>query len=73
MKLYALVSKHHGFTEEHEWRIIYLPDLDTSKLLTGKFSYIIGKNGIEPKLRFKIEPLKMNRLKRGRSTAFSTV
>ena len=57
MKLYALVSKHHGFKEEREWRIIYLPDLDTSKLLTGQFSYIIGKNGIEPKL--KIEPLKI--------------
>jgi hypothetical protein len=29
MKLYALVSKHHGFTHEHEWRIIYLPERDT--------------------------------------------
>jgi hypothetical protein len=40
MKLYALVSKHHGFTDEHEWRIICLPERDTSKLLTGQFSYI---------------------------------
>ena len=27
--------------------------------MTGKFSDSIGKNGIEPKLRFKIEPLKI--------------
>jgi hypothetical protein len=60
MKLYALTSKHHGFEEEHEWRVIYLPDRDTSNLLTEQFSYVVGKNGIEPKLRLKIEPLKID-------------
>lgn len=59
IKLHALLSKHHGFKEEQEWRIIYLPERDTNKLLAGQFSYVIGKNGIEPKLRFKIEPLKI--------------
>jgi Protein of unknown function (DUF2971) len=37
MKLYALLSKHHGFIEEREWRIIYLPERDTHKLLTEQF------------------------------------
>jgi hypothetical protein len=31
MKLYSLTSKHPGFLEEEEWRIIYLPDRDTNK------------------------------------------
>jgi DUF2971 family protein len=57
MKLHSLLSKHHGFSEEQEWRIIYLPDRDISGLLKHQFSYAIGNNGIEPTLRFKIEPL----------------
>jgi Protein of unknown function (DUF2971) len=57
MKFYSLLSKHHGFAEENEWRIIYLPDRDVNGLFKEQFSYAIGKNGIEPKLRFKIEPL----------------
>lgn len=60
MELYALTTKHKGFEEENEWRLIYLPERDIHKLLTERFSYIIGKNGIEPKLRFKIEPLKVD-------------
>lgn len=58
VKLYALTSKHHGFKEEREWRIIYLPDRDPNRLLAEQFSYVVGKNGIEPKLRLRIEPLK---------------
>jgi hypothetical protein len=26
MLIYSLISKHHGFSEENEWRIIYLPE-----------------------------------------------
>ena len=57
MKARSLLSKHNGFSEEQEWRIIYLPDQDRNGLFKGQFSYAIGKNGIEPKLRFKIQPL----------------
>lgn len=60
MKISSLLSKHDGFKEEAEWRIIYLPDRDEHRLFTNHFSYIIGKNGIEPKLKFKIEPLKID-------------
>ena len=59
MKIASILSKHDGFKEEAEWRIIYVPDRDDHKLFTENFSYVIGKNGIEPKLRFKIEPLKL--------------
>lgn len=59
IKLYALTSKHQGFSEENEWRLIYLPDRDTKGLMKDRFYYIIGKLGVEPKLRFKIEPLKI--------------
>ena len=58
MKIFALLSKHKGFDEEREWRIIYLPERDELNLLTSRISYFIGKRGIEPKLKFKIEPLK---------------
>jgi Protein of unknown function (DUF2971) len=57
MMLLSLVSKHHGFVEEQEWRVIYLPNRDTGGLLKDSFSYVVGRNGIEPKLRVKIEPL----------------
>ena len=57
MKIYSLTSKHTGFSEEREWRIIYLPDRDRNKILTDRFDYIVGNNGIQPKLKFKIEPL----------------
>ena len=48
-----------GFKEEKEWRIIYLPEHDELKLLKSQVSYCFGKKGIEPKLKFKIEPLKL--------------
>ena len=57
IKLFALFTKHHGFKEEREWRIVYLPDRDVHKKLHEMFSYAIGPRGIEPKLRFKILPV----------------
>lgn len=57
MLLSSLVSKHHGFSEEEEWRVIYLPHRDPGGLFQEFRSYVVGKNGIEPKLRVKIEPL----------------
>ena len=56
LKLFALKSKHDGFAEEREWRIIYLPERDTRKD-AFKPDYIVGKRGVEPKLRFEIKPI----------------
>jgi hypothetical protein len=54
---FALVTKHNGFAEEAEWRVVYIPDLDPEKLLVGQFGYHISPRGAEPKLKFKIEPV----------------
>jgi hypothetical protein len=29
--MFALFTKHHGFKEEKEWRIVYHPDNDREK------------------------------------------
>lgn len=60
VKFFALRTKHKGFLEEQEWRIIYLPDLDRQQLLSPHISYYIGPKGIEPKLKMKLEPLKLD-------------
>lgn len=56
VKFYALVSKHHGFHEENEWRIIYMADYDDKKIFKDSLSYVVGERGVEPKLKFKIKP-----------------
>jgi Protein of unknown function (DUF2971) len=57
VKIFALTFKHSGFSEEREWRIIYTPDRDPGGILKDRLSYAIGRQGVEPKLKFKIEPL----------------
>jgi hypothetical protein len=54
-KLFSLFSKHLGFAEEAEWRIVYMRDRDSAGLLTPMFDYRVGSHGIEPFLKFKIE------------------
>ncbi len=67
----SLLSKHQGFKEEEEWRIIYLldrdpprpdPDLPNEKgktLLKNNIFHFVNGNSIETKLRFPIKPLKL--------------
>jgi hypothetical protein len=54
-KLFSLFSKHIGFAEEAEWRVVYLRDRDAAGILTPMFDYRVGSRGIEPILKFKIE------------------
>lgn len=56
-KYFALFTKHHGFSEEREWRAVYLSQRDQGKTLTPMLDYSIGKRGIEPKLKFKVQPI----------------
>ena len=43
MLLMAAVSlKHEGFKEEREWRVIYLPDLNASKLISRSIETVSG-------------------------------
>lgn len=57
IKIAALCSKHSGFSEEREWRAIYMSDRDTdpASIFKKMFHYHIGPRGIEPKLRLKLE------------------
>jgi hypothetical protein len=57
LKLFALFTKHSGFREEGEWRIVYLSERDTNKKLKGMLGYAITGRGAEPKLKLKVKPL----------------
>jgi hypothetical protein len=58
--LFAVFSKHVGFREENEWRLVYLKDRDQidhdNKLVFFEryFSFFHGSNGIQPKLKLPI-------------------
>ncbi len=52
IKLFALFTKHRGFHEEREWRIVYLREQDHEGLFKQQLHYAIGPRGIEPRLRF---------------------
>lgn len=58
--VFALTTKHKAFEEEQEWRMIYMPDRDVNGILKNKLGYIVTNTGIQPKLKMKIEPLKMD-------------
>lgn len=55
IKLAAIFSKHSGFAEEHEWRVVYMPDRDRAGLMRPYLHYHNGPRGVEPKLRLKVE------------------
>jgi len=57
LKLDSLFIKHHGFKEEKEWRLVYLGERDEEGHLTSMLSYSVGKRGIEPRLKLKIQPI----------------
>ena len=54
LKLFALFSKHDGFAEEREWRIVYMHDRDKDKLLSSMLGYFVTPRGVEPKLKLKL-------------------
>ncbi len=57
IKLRALFTKHDGFEEEREWRIVYMPERDRENKLKHMLDYSIGPRGVEPKLKFKTAPM----------------
>lgn len=54
IKLFSIFTKHHGFSEEREWRVAYIKALDTEAKFSPMFSYSIGARGVEPKLKLKL-------------------
>lgn len=57
IKTFALFTKHIGFKEEDEWRVVYQrernKDPDVDKIL----GYALTSRGLEPKLKFKFKAL----------------
>jgi len=58
--IFSVFSKHIGFKEENEWRLVYLKDRDqiddeNERVFFEKyFSYFNGPNGVQPKLKLPI-------------------
>lgn len=55
LKSFALFTKHHGFHEEREWRVVYMSDKDTEQIFKKYFSHLATNRGIEPKLKLPIK------------------
>jgi len=55
IKLNALSTKHTGFKEEREWRLVYQPERDEKGLLKPMLGYVNGPRGVETKLRLPIK------------------
>ncbi|CAN7615131.1 DUF2971 domain-containing protein [Acidovorax delafieldii] len=70
LQIFALFSKHRGFEEEKEWRLVYLKDRDQNNALTSMINYAITARGVEPKLKLHLEdagtalqsPIDLNRI-----------
>jgi hypothetical protein len=57
IKVFALFSKHRGFAEEREWRVVYMPGRDLEQKLRPFCTYVVTARGLEPKLKFKVGPI----------------
>lgn len=57
LKEFALFTKHTGFDEEQEWRIVYSSERDKSRTFAPMLGYAITTKGVEPKLKVKIGDL----------------
>lgn len=53
LKLFALFTKHDGFSEEQEWRIVYMNERDPQGLMRPMLGYAITGRGVEPKLKLE--------------------
>ncbi|MGO4154328.1 DUF2971 domain-containing protein [Cupriavidus sp. YAF13] len=55
LKQAAIFTKHSGFIEEDEYRLVYMRERDTEKTMEPFFSYHISEAGIHPKLKLKLK------------------
>lgn len=54
IKLMAVFSKHSGFLEENEWRLVYMAERDFQNKYESCLNYAVTARGVEPKLRLPI-------------------
>ena len=57
IKAFALFTKHSGFFEEQEWRIVYFKERDVANKVLPMLGYAIGNRGVEPKLKLELVPV----------------
>lgn len=55
IKIFALFTKHSGFKEEKEWRVVFLKERNTDPELDKMLGYAKTTRGLEPKFKFKFE------------------
>ena len=60
IKFFAIFTKHDGFSEEQEWRYVYLKDRDKDNTYESMLSYFVSMSGIQPKLKLKMLDIKDN-------------
>ena len=58
LKTFSLFTKHSGFSEEGEWRVVYLNDRDKERRFANMLGYAITSRGVEPKMKLKIKELR---------------
>ena len=57
LTVFSLFTKHDGFKEESEWRVVYLSDRDETELLKPMLSYHAIDDGLQPKLKLKLNDI----------------
>lgn len=55
--LAAVFTKHIGFLEEDEWRLVYFKDQDKDVSLGKYFSYFNGPDGMQPKMKLPVNDI----------------
>lgn len=55
LRAFALTTKHAGFSEEREWRLIYLPERDLDKKFSKYVDYMVGPSGFQPKMKLPLD------------------
>ncbi|MCB2427893.1 DUF2971 domain-containing protein [Methylophaga pinxianii] len=55
--VFSLFSKHDGFKEENEWRVVYMSERDDKKILAPMLSYQATDEGLQPKLKLKLNEI----------------
>lgn len=53
--IFSLFTKHRGFLEEQEWRLVYLKSRDRQNIGKEMLGYLNGPRGVEPKLKLQVE------------------
>lgn len=57
LRLFSVCTKHIGFKEELEWRLVYQKENDEDGKLSPYLGYHNGPAGIHPKLKLPLRPI----------------